>query len=145
VSFVELVLDYEAYSGHGIPSMPQSRLHGASLSIHERARILRISLCTISKYTPSGEIFPAHFAFHVKSLRPLGGPNVPGLSIRPFFTKPDYVRRSMIHLEQYLLSNMAARFKKKQHTPTTVLPKTGAALRLRKVAQGSKGEFPFGD
>ena len=51
VTFMELAMDFEATAGRALPPSPQSSLQGVSLSLHERARVLRVAMASLHKHS----------------------------------------------------------------------------------------------
>ena len=53
VTFIELALDFEAFSGRNIPLSQRSR-YQASLPLQERARVLRLAVSILRRHVASG-------------------------------------------------------------------------------------------
>ena len=49
VTFVELALDFEAHTGRALPATPFAVLKAEVISLHERARVLRVALSVLQK------------------------------------------------------------------------------------------------
>ena len=58
VTYVELALDYEGFSGQCLPSTPNSRLCGLALPLSERARVMRVALTKLARLVQV-QLFPA--------------------------------------------------------------------------------------
>ena len=52
VTFIELALDFEATAGWALPPSPQSSLQGVALSLHDRARVLRVASVVLKRHSP---------------------------------------------------------------------------------------------
>ena len=51
MTFIELALDFEATAGRALPPTPQSSLQGVALSLHERARVLRVAFVALKRHS----------------------------------------------------------------------------------------------
>ena len=85
VTFVELALDYEATTMRAPPAAHASRLCAQVLSLHERARVLRVAMTVLSKHVVSGALYRGGMTCRVRSLVPLGAGAMAGLTARPYF------------------------------------------------------------
>ena len=51
VTFIKLALDFEATAGRALPPTLQSSLQGVALSLHERARVLRVAFVALKRHS----------------------------------------------------------------------------------------------
>ena len=101
VTFIELALDFEATAGRALPPTPQSSLQGVPLSLHERARVLRVALVALKKHSAGPPPFPGVFVNRAFSLVPLGAGPQAGLSRRPYFVSRGAMARQLEALQAY--------------------------------------------
>ena len=93
VSFIELALNFEERAAHTLTAAPQAKFQGQTLPLQERARVLRLALCTLQTLVKLGSLHPATFITRATSLVPLGGPLVAGLNRRPYFACRDAMHK----------------------------------------------------
>mmetsp|Transcript_22967 Transcript_22967/g.41367 ORF Transcript_22967/g.41367 Transcript_22967/m.41367 type:complete len:332 (-) Transcript_22967:213-1208(-) len=75
VTFLELVMDFEAFSRKPIPPAPEARYEKTgTLPLAERGRVLRMSIAALQPLMMEGEAVPAKAVKKCRSLVPLGGP-----------------------------------------------------------------------
>merc|ERR1711860_454215 len=79
VTFIELALDFEATAERAIPPSPQAALTGGTLSLQERARVLRLALAVMQRNSQGGPLLPAKVIPRATSLVPMGGAAQAGL------------------------------------------------------------------
>ena len=84
-TFVELALDFEATSMQALPAAPASKLCAQVLSLHERARVLRMAMTVLSKHVVSGDLYKGGMINRARLLVPLGAGVMAGLTTRPYF------------------------------------------------------------
>ena len=115
VTFIELALDFEETSQRTLPTAPQAKYRGTALPLQERAKVLRLALCTNQKLVTRGALHPAKVITRANSVVPLGGPQQSGLSRRPYFVS----RRAMVghiaKLSQYCEETWALRAHSRQN------------------------------
>ena len=100
VTFIELALDFEEFAERTLPAAPQAKFRGHTLPLQERARVLRLALCTLQRLVKSGMLHPAKIITRSAALVPMGGPALGGLNRRPYFA----CRSAMVsHMEQLAL------------------------------------------
>ena len=93
VSIIEPALDLEEHAARTLPAAPQAKFQGHTLPLRERARILRLALCTLQTLVKSGSLHPAKVIKRATSLVPLRGPPVAGLNRRPYFACRDAMHK----------------------------------------------------
>ena len=49
ITFIELALDFEEFAERTLPAAPQAKFRGHKLPLQERARVLRLALCTVQR------------------------------------------------------------------------------------------------
>ena len=59
VTFIELALDSEEFAERTQPAAPQATFRGHTLPLQERARVLRLSLCTLQRLVKLGTLHRA--------------------------------------------------------------------------------------
>ena len=91
VSFMELALDFEAFTGRPLPPAPRSKYAGGDLSLQEKGRVLRLIATLVGRATECESIFPARMTHHCRSLTSMGAGLVMGLEGHPVFTRPTTV------------------------------------------------------
>ena len=101
VSFIELALDFEEHEARTLPAAPQAKFQGHTLPLQERARVLRLALCTLQTLLKSGSLHPAKVITRATSLVPLGGPPVAGLNCRPYLACRDAMHKHVQLLASY--------------------------------------------
>ena len=112
VTFLELALDFEAFSRRPIPPTPEAKYERTGvLQLAERGKVLRMALAALQELATTGESVPAKAVKKCKSLIPLGGPHVIGLSKRPCFTMQPAMLDHIKKMQQYNTNRWA---KKKQ-------------------------------
>ena len=109
VSFIELALDFEEHAAHTLPAAPQAKFQGHTIPLQERARVLRLALCTLQKLVKLGSLHPAKVITRATSLVPLGGPPVAGLNRRPYFACRDAMHKHVQLLASYCESTWTLR------------------------------------
>ena len=114
MSFIELALDFEEYAARTLPAAPQAKFQGHTLPLQERARVLRLALCTLQRLVKSGSLHPAKVITRATSLVPLGGPLVAGLNRRAYFACRDAMHKHIQLLASYCESTWTLR----THTQT---------------------------
>ena len=115
VTFIELALDFEETSQHTLPTAPQAKYRGTALPLQERARVLRLALCTMQKLVTRGALHPGKVIARVNSLVPLGGPQQSGLSRRPYFVSRQAMVGHIAKLSQYCKETWALRAHSRQN------------------------------
>ena len=97
VTFVELAPNFEEFAERTLPSAPQAKFRGHTLPLRERARVLKLALCTLQRQVKSGTLHPAKDITRSAALVSMGGPTLAGLNKRPYFA----CRSAMLsHMEQ---------------------------------------------
>ena len=114
MSFIELALDFEEHAARTLPAAPQAKFQGHTLPLPERARVLRLALCTHRKLVKSGSLHPAKVITRATSLVPLGGPPVAGLNRHPYFSCHDAMHEHV----QLLASYCESTWRLRTHTRT---------------------------
>ena len=56
VTFIELALDFEEFAERTLPAGPHAKFRGHTLPLQERARVLRLALCTLQRRAKSGHL-----------------------------------------------------------------------------------------
>ena len=115
VTFIELALDFEETSQRTLPTAPQAKYRGTALPLQERARVLRLALCTMQKLVTRGALHPAKVITRANSLVPLGGPQQSGLSRRPYFVSRQAMVGHIAKLSQYCEETWALRAHSRQN------------------------------
>ena len=101
VTFLELALDFEAYSRRSLSCSPGSELSGIALPLQERARVLRLALVILRRHVTTGMLFPWTFISRANALIPLGCGSHNGLSRRPYFSMPASMIVQLEKLQKY--------------------------------------------
>ena len=101
VSFLELALDFESYTGRPLPPTPQTRFKGGEMSLQEKGRVLRLAVSLLGKAAGRESILPAGFTNRCRSLVPLGAGTMAGVKGRPIFTRPAAVWHHLRRMQQY--------------------------------------------
>ena len=101
VSFPELALDFESYTGRPLPPTPQTRFKGGETSLQEKGRVLRLAVSLLGKAAGRESILPAGFTNRCRSLVPLGAGTTAGVKGRPIFTRPAAVWHHLRRMQQY--------------------------------------------
>ena len=109
VTFVELALDFEATAARALPAAPASRLCGQVLSLHERARVLRVAMTVLSRHVTSGVLYQGGMTCRASSLVPLGAGVMAGLTARPYFASRVEMSMQLRALKAYCEERHAAR------------------------------------
>ena len=109
VTFIEPALDFEETSQRTLPTAPQAKYRGTALPLQERAKVLRLALCTMQKLVTRGALHPAKVITRANSLVPLGGPQQSGLSRRPHFVSRQAMVGHIAKLSQYYEETWALR------------------------------------
>ena len=109
MSFIELALDFEKHAARTRPAAPQAKFQGHTLPLQERARVLRLALCTLQRLVKSGSLHPTKVITRATSLVPLGGPLVAGLNHRPYFACRDAMHKHVQLLASYCESTWTLR------------------------------------
>ena len=78
-------VDFEATAKRALPAAPASRLCAQVLSLHERARVLRMAMTVLSKHVVSGTLYKGGMTCRARSLVSLGAGVMAGLTARPYF------------------------------------------------------------
>ena len=112
VSFLELALDFESYTGRPLPPTLQTRFAGGEMSLQEKGRVLRPAVSLLGKAAGRESILPVGFTNRCRSLVPLGAGTTAGVKGRPVFTRPTAVWHHLRRLQQY----SAARWAQQQQT-----------------------------
>ena len=99
VTFIELALDFEATAGQALPPTPQSLLQGVALSLHERARVLRVAFVALKRHSLGPPPFLGVFGNRAPSLVPLGAGPQAGLGRRPYFVSRGAMVRQLAALQ----------------------------------------------
>ena len=115
VSFIELALDFKEHAARILPAAPQAKFQGHTLPLQERARVLRLALCTLQRLVKLGSLHLAKVITRATSLVPLGGPPVAGLNCHPYFACRDAMHKHVQLLASYCESTWTLR----THTRTT--------------------------
>ena len=98
---MELAPDFEEFS-EGTPSAAsQAQFQGHTLSLQERARVLRLALTHLQKLVNKGSLHPAAHMMRCGALIPLGGLAVCGVSRRPYCTCREQMIQHIRRLTQY--------------------------------------------
>ena len=129
VSFIGLALDLEEHAARTLPAAPQAKFQGHTLPLQERARVLRLALCTLQRLVKSGSLHPAKVITRATSLVPLGGPPVAGLNRRPHFACRDAMHKHVQLLASYCESTWTL------HTHTRTNAHRPYEYRRRKTEQ----------
>ena len=101
VSFLELALDFESYTGRPLPPTPLTRFKGGEMSLQEKGRVLRLAVSLLGKAAGRESILPAGFTNRCRSLVPLGAGTTAGVKGRPIFTRPAAVWHYLRRIQQY--------------------------------------------
>ena len=101
VSFLELALDFESYTGRPLPPTPQTRFKGGEMSLQEKGRVLRLAVSLLGKAAGRESILPVGFTNRCRSLVPLGAGTTVGVKGRPIFTRPAAVWHHLRRMQQY--------------------------------------------
>ena len=101
VSFLELALDFESYTGRPLPPTPQTRFKGGEMSLQEKGRVLRLAVSLLGKAAGRESILPAELTNRCRSLVPLGAGTTAGVKGRPIFTRPAAVWHHLRRMQQY--------------------------------------------
>ena len=115
ITFIELALDFEETSQRTLPTTPQAKYRGTALPLQERARVLRLALCTMQKVVTRGALHPAKVITRANSLVPLGGPQQSGLSRRPYFVSRQAMVEHIAKPSQYCEETWALRAHSRQN------------------------------
>ena len=115
VTFIELALHFEETSQRTLPTAPQAKYRGTTLPLQERARVLRLAVCTMQKLVTRGALHPAKVITRANSLVPLGGPQQSGLSRRPYFVSRQAMVGHIAKLSQYCEETWALRTHSRQN------------------------------
>ena len=107
VSFRELALDLESYTGRPLPPTPQTRFKGGEMSLQEKDRVLRLAVSLRGKAAGRESILPAGFTNRCRSLVPLGAGTTAGVKGRPVFTRPAAVWHHLRRMQQYSAARWA--------------------------------------
>ena len=134
VSFLELALDFESYTGRPLPPTPQTRFAGGEMSLQEKGRVLRLAVSLLGKAAGRESILPVGFTNRCRSLVPLGAGTIAGVKGRPVFTRPTAVWHHLRRLQQY----SAARWAQQQQT------RMARRQSKRRLAQGAQAK-PAGE
>ena len=114
VSFIKLALNFEEYAARTLSAAAQAKFQGHTPPLQERARVLRLALCTLQRLVKSGSLHPAKVITRATSLVPLGGPPVVGLNRPPFFACRGAMHKHIHFLASYCESTWTLRM----HTHT---------------------------
>ena len=101
VSFLELALDFESYTGRPLPPTTQTQFAGGEMSLQEKGRVLRVAVSLLGKAAGRESILPVGFTNRCRSLVPLGAGTAVGVKGRPVFTRPTAVWHHRRRLQQY--------------------------------------------
>ena len=119
VTFIELALDFEETSQRTLPTAPQAKYRGTALPLQERARVLRLALCTMQKLVTRGALHRTKVITRGNSLVPLGGPQQSGLNRRPYFVSRQAMVGHIAKLSQYREETWALRARSRQNKART--------------------------
>ena len=97
---------------------PQAQYMGHTLSLQERARVLRLALTHLQKLVKAGSLHPAAHMTRCGALIPLGGLTVCGLNTRRYFT----CRHKMIGHIHTLAQYCEAAWITRSHTASSTPP-----------------------
>ena len=100
-TFLELALDFEAFSGHALPSSPSAKFVAPALPLQERARVLRVALIIMRRHVLHGSLFPGKLIARANSLSPFGAGCHMGLNMRPYFAAPNAMIHQIDALQRY--------------------------------------------
>ena len=118
VMFLELALDFEAFSRRPISPAPEAKYERTGvLPLAERGRVLIMALAALQVLATTREVVPAKAVKKCKSLVPLGGPPVIGLSKRPYFTMRPPMLDHIEKMQQYYTSQWARNRQSKLRPP----------------------------
>ena len=131
VSFLELALDFESYTGRPLPPTPQTRFAGGEMSLQEKGRVLRLAVSLLGKAAGRKSILPVGFTNRCRSLVPLGAGTTAGVKGRPIFTQLAAVWHHVRRLQQY----NAARWAQQQQARVT------RQQSKRRRAQGAQAKL----
>ena len=109
MSFIELALGLEEHTACTLLAAPQAKFQGHKLPPQEKARGLRLALCTLQKLVKSGSLHTAKVITRATLLVPLGGPLVAGLNRRPYFACRDAMHKHIQLLASYCESTWTLR------------------------------------
>ena len=101
MSFFELALDFESYTGRPLPPTPQTRFNGGGMSQQEKGRVLRLAVSLLGKVAGKESILPAGFTNGCHSRVPLGTGTTAGVKGRPIFTRPAAMWHRLHRMQQY--------------------------------------------
>ena len=116
VTFIELALDFEEFAERTLLPAPQAKFRGHTLSLQERAQVLRLALCTLQQLVKSGTLHPAKVITRSAALVPMGGPAQAGLNTRPYFACRSAMISHMEQLARYCESTWSLRTHARTHT-----------------------------
>ena len=146
VSFLELALDFESYTGRPLPPTPQTRFKGGEMSLQEKGRVLRLAVSLLGKAAGRESILPAGFTNRCRSLVPLGAGTTAGVKGRPIFTRPAAVWHHLRRMQQYSAKRWAqqqqakvARQQSKRRRAQGVKVKSAPAQQPQEVKCPGKG------
>ena len=100
VSFLELELDLESYTGRPLPPTPHTRFKGGEMSLQEKGRVLRLAVSLPGKAGRGSILLPGS-TNRCRSLVPLGAGTTAGVKGRPVFTRPAAVWHHLRRMQQY--------------------------------------------
>ena len=109
VTFVELALEFETTAQRALPGAPASRLCAQGLSLHERARVLRVAMTVLSKHVVSGTLYKGGMTCRARPLVSLGAGVMGGLTARPYFASRAEMSIQLRALKAYCEERHAAR------------------------------------
>ena len=104
MSFIKLALDFEEHTEH---TLLAAKFQGHTLPRQERAKVLRLTLCTLQMLVKTGSLRPAKVITRATSLVPLGGLLVAGLNRRLYFACRGAMQTHIQHLSSYTESTWA--------------------------------------
>ena len=84
---MELALDFEAHSGRALPATLSAVLKAEVMSLHERARVLRVAMSILQKHVVQGSLMCGETTSRANSLVPMGAVLMVGLTACPHFTR----------------------------------------------------------
>ena len=141
VSFMELALDFESYTGRPLPLTPQTRFKGGEMSLQEKGRVLRLAVSLLGKAAGRESILPAGFTNRCRSLVPLGAGTTAGVKGRPIFTRPAAVWHQQYSAKRWAQQQQAkvAQQQSKRRRAEGVKVKWAPAQRPQDVKCPGKG------
>ena len=84
------------------------------MSLHERARVLRVVLSVLQKHVIQGSMLCGEMISRANSLVPMGAGLMVGLTSRPYFTRRGGVPIQLLGLRDYSESHLVSRLHRRE-------------------------------